>query len=1105
MEDANTIRTLGDYSRPSHEGYKNTIELPEGNNVVPLRSDTIRLVQNGCSFHGLRSEDPNQHLKDFLKLVDSLDLDVPHHGIDLWLQVQIFYDHVTPATRRTIDQSAGGKLRDRNAEESWALLEDLALYDNESWNDPRDFAKPVKAISLPQDVPSTSDRRLIELEHQVQRLMEAYIAPMQPTQVNKITSSCEICSGPHDTQYCMENPEQAFVEYASSRTDEAGGLVSNFMASQDARLSKFESNFKQQQSEMTNKIGTVLKAIIDRIARALPSDTIKNPKLNVNSTSPVLSARSYPTVDPNARLTLIIRSIQTQQPEEPEKTLEDEFKDLHLNLPVLEVLAHAPMYNAILDKYVESLELGKNGSAFIQGEMPKKIEDPGLFTLPCRLGNSEPFDTLADLGACVNIIPLYLFKKLNIRLLEETNHVFGLADGTKSYPIRIVRDVEVHIGRLKLLTDFYVIDMKKDPETPLLVGRGFLATANAVIDCRKAKIAVGEGITRSVFGVKGIELGQEEAPYWTTLGKRESYKPRPSSDGVGARTPYYARKDFLDCHLPGEWEIARDAEINPFKDVLVFRRMVEFLGAIPINLKRNMWESEDLIKNPINWDKPPKNEDGAWHAKIRLIDPDGEEFIKTLQSVPTFRKLSEKEDPREIIDLDHFYDTFISNKDVYDARLKNDTKPPILVIDKEDSVKWVINDNKKVKYNVSQVWMDLRDNWTRVDWAIVVWFSQFNPSHSPWGAPVLFVKKKDDSFRMCIDYRELHKLTTKNLPRIDDLFDQLQGSRYFSKIDLRSSCHQLRVHEEDIPKTTYGTRYGHFEFTIMPFGLTNAPAVFMDLMNRVCKPYLDKFFIVFIDDILIYSRSKEEHEVHLRLVLELLKKEKLYAKFSKCEFWLQEVHFLGHVVNQSGIHMGPGKIEAVKNWKAPTTSSEIRSFLGLAGYYRRFIANFSKIAKPLTSLTQKNQKYVWGVEQEEAFQTLKNNLCDAPILSLPDGVEDFVVYCDASNQGLGCVLMQRNKVIAYASRQLKIHEKIYTTHDLEFRAVVFALKTWRHYLYGTKSVIYTDHKSLQHIFDQNELNMRQRRWIELFSDYECEILYHPGKANVVADALSMKE
>ncbi|GJT98592.1 MAK10-like protein [Tanacetum coccineum] len=226
--------------------------------------------------------------------------------------------------------------------------------------------------------------------------------------------------------------------------------------------------------------------------------------------------------------------IERQQPEEPEPTLEDEFQDFHLNLPVLEVLAHAPIYNAILDKYIKSLELGKNKPAFVQGEVLMKMKDPGLFTLPCRLGDSKPFDTLTDQGSCVNIIPLYLLKKLNIGLLEETDHIFGLADGTKSYPVRIVKDVEVHIRKLKLLNDFYVIDMKKDPETPLLVGRGFLATANAVIDCKMAKIAVGEGITRSVFGVKGVNLGEEEAPYWTTLGKRESYKPRPRSDGIGA-------------------------------------------------------------------------------------------------------------------------------------------------------------------------------------------------------------------------------------------------------------------------------------------------------------------------------------------------------------------------------------------------------------------------------------------------------------------------------------------------------------------------------------------------------------------------------------------
>ncbi|GJZ89050.1 putative reverse transcriptase domain-containing protein [Tanacetum coccineum] len=273
------------------------------------------------------------------------------------------------------------------------------------------------------------------------------------------------------------------------------------------------------------------------------------------------------------------------------------------------------------------------------------------------------------------------------------------------------------------------------------------------------------------------------------------------------------------------------------------------------------------------------------------------------------------------------------------------------------------------------------------------------PSSSPWGASVLFVKKKDGSFQMCIEYRELNKLTVKNcysLPKIDDLFDQLQGSNVYSKIDLRSGYHQLQVREGDISKTAFKTRYGHYEFHVMPFGMTNAPA------------------------------EKKEHEEHLKVILELLKKEELYAKFSKC----------------------------------------------LTGYYQRFIEGFSKITKPMTKLTQKKVAFEWGDKQEAAFQTLKNKMCSAPILALPQGAENFIVYCDASHKGLGVVFMQNEK---------------------------------RHYLYGTKCRVFTDNKSLQHILDQKELNMRQRRWLELLSDYDCEIRYHPGKANVVADALSRKE
>ncbi|XP_038976913.1 uncharacterized protein LOC120107632 [Phoenix dactylifera] len=329
------------------------------------------------------------------------------------------------------------------------------------------------------------------------------------------------------------------------------------------------------------------------------------------------------------------------------------------------------------------------------------------------------------------------------------------------------------------------------------------------------------------------------------------------------------------------------------------------------------------------------------------------------------------------------------------------------------------------------------------------------PSVSPWGAPVLFVKKKDGSMRLCIDYRELNKVTVRNkypLPRIDDLFDQLQGAQIFSKIDLRSGYHQLKIRAEDVPKTAFQIRYGHYEFLVMSFGLTNAPAAFMDLMNRAFKQYLDHFVIVFIDDILIYSMSKEEHEDHLRKVLQTLREKKLYAKLSKCEFWLDNIAFLGHVISKEG----------------------------------------------------KRAKFEWSEDCERSFQELKRWLVSAPVLTLPSNTGGFTIYSDASKKGLSCVLMQNDKVVAYASRHLKPYEQNYPTHDLELAAVVFALKIWRHYLYGEPCDIFTDHKSLKYIFTQKELNMRQRRWLELLKDYDLNIKYHPGKVNVVADALSRK-
>ncbi|KAL4339477.1 hypothetical protein GQ457_08G032620 [Hibiscus cannabinus] len=317
------------------------------------------------------------------------------------------------------------------------------------------------------------------------------------------------------------------------------------------------------------------------------------------------------------------------------------------------------------------------------------------------------------------------------------------------------------------------------------------------------------------------------------------------------------------------------------------------------------------------------------------------------------------------------------------------------------------------------------------------------PSTSPWGAPVLFVKKKDGSMRLCIDYLQLNRVTIKNkypLPRIEDLFDQLRDASVFSKIDLRSGYYQMKVNDADVPKTSFQTRYGHFEFLVMPFGLTNAPAAFMDLMNRVFKPYLDKFVVVFIDDIMIYSRNKDDHAEHLSIVLQTLRECQLYAKFSKCEFWLLEVAFLGHVISAKGIMVDPKKVQTILDWRPPRNVSEVRSFLGLVGYYQRFVKGFPVIALPLTKLLRKDQPFEWSKDRQRSFDKLKQALTHAPVLIQPELGKEFTVYSDASHSGLGCVLMQSDNVITCASRQLKPHELNYPTHDLELAAIVFALK-----------------------------------------------------------------
>ncbi|BDA51628.1 probable transposon Ty3-G Gag-Pol polyprotein [Coccomyxa sp. Obi] len=387
------------------------------------------------------------------------------------------------------------------------------------------------------------------------------------------------------------------------------------------------------------------------------------------------------------------------------------------------------------------------------------------------------------------------------------------------------------------------------------------------------------------------------------------------------------------------------------------------------------------------------------------------------------------------------------------------------------------------------------------------------PSTSPYGAPILFVKKKDGSFRMCIDYRALNKATIKNaypMPRIDDLLDRLQGATVFSKMDLRSGYHQVRIRKGDEYKTGFRTRDGHYEFTVMPFGLCNAPATFQRLMNGVL-PDMGDFVQVYLDDILVFSKTEKEHEEHLRRVLERLREHHLFAKLSKCEFYMREVDFLGHKVSAEGISVEEEKVTAIRDWPTPKNPTDVRAFLGLAGFYRRFIHHFTNIALPLHDLTRKDVAFKWEARHESAFQQLKRALCEAPVLAIADSAQKkrLKVTTDASKGAYGAVLSQGTgrdeHPIAFYSKRMTGAETRYSVQEQELLAIKKALEHWRHYLFGQQFIVETDHESLKYLNTQSlRATGRQVRWQQFFSEFNMEVKYIPGKTNVFADALSRR-
>ncbi|XP_035543593.1 uncharacterized protein LOC118347680 [Juglans regia] len=381
------------------------------------------------------------------------------------------------------------------------------------------------------------------------------------------------------------------------------------------------------------------------------------------------------------------------------------------------------------------------------------------------------------------------------------------------------------------------------------------------------------------------------------------------------------------------------------------------------------------------------------------------------------------------------------------------------------------------------------------------------PSQSPYSSPCLLVRKADGTWRLCVDYRALNSVTIKDkypIPVVDELMDELYGAKIFSKLDLRSSYHQIRVHPKDVPKTAFRTHEGHYEFLVMPFGLTNAPSTFQSLMNQVFKPYLCHFILVFFDDILIYSSDVEMHLSHLKLTFELPRQHQLFAKLSKCCFGQEEIAYLGHLISGQGIRVDLDKLKAMKNWPVPRSIKALRGFLGLMGYYRRFVKRYGAIAVKLTKLLKKDS-FKWNETALTAFEQLKQAMSQPPVLALPNFQLPFVIECDASGEAIGAVLMQEGRPLAFFSQVLKGRALAMSTYEKELMALVSAVQKWRPYLLGHSFVVKTDHQSLKFLLDQRVGTPMQQKWILKLMGYDFLVEYKKGRENVVADALSRQE
>ncbi|GLU07084.1 hypothetical protein SLE2022_240580 [Rubroshorea leprosula] len=1127
------IRTLKEYASPSIEGTVSSIRRPaiQANNFE-IKPATIQMIQQSVQFCGLPSDDPNAHIANFLEICDTFK----YNGVsDDAVRLRLFPFSLRDKAKNWLNSLPVGSIT------TWDMMAQKFL---------SKFFPPAKTAKMRNDIATFVQLDMESLYEAWERYKELlrkcphHGLPIWLQQNNPYSNTYNPGWKNHpnfswsNNQNIVKQPP-GFQQPLEKKSD-LEDLLKKYIAVNESRFQSQETATKSLEAAVQNQgasirnlevqVGQLASVVSGRAQGALPSSTEKNPKEQVKAVTlrsgkqigdeessdnegekekaPTEEKKSE-EVKPYVPPIPFPHRLKQQKLDKQFAKFLDIFKKLHINIPFADALAQMPSYAKFLKEILsnkrkleeyETVKLTEECSAILQNKLPPKLKDPGSFTIPCTIGNCHFDKVLCDLGASINLMPFSIFRKLGLGEVKATTVSLQLADRSIKHPRGIIEDVLVKVDKFIFPADFIVLDMEEDHEVPLILGRPFLATGRTLIDVQQGKLMLrveNEQVTFNVFDAMKYPSDIDSCFMMETID--ETINEMLQEDCP----------DLLEACVVHSKDITAENE-----DI---REYAFHLEACPPFLNSKEPSIQDFRANmprlKPSLEEPPKLELKPLpvHLKYAYLDEDLSLPVIIFSSLTG---LMEEKLLRVLREHKGAFGWTITD-------IKG-ISPSICMhkILMEESYKPSIQPQRRLNPHMQEV---VKAEVIKLLDAGII----YPISDSSWVSPVQVVPKKGGmtvvmndhneliptrtvtGWRVCIDYRKLNDATRKDhfpLPFIDQMLERLAGHAFYCFLDGYSGYNQIPIAPEDQEKTTFTCPYGTFAYRRMPFGLCNAPATFQRCVMAIFHDMVEKIIEIFMDDFSVFGDSFDACLKHLDLVLQRCEETNLVLNWEKCHFMVQEGIVLGHKVSQKGIEVDRAKVEVIEKLPPPTSVKAVRSFLGHAGFYRRFIKDFAKIAKPLSNLLAKDTPFNFSDECLHAFNILKEKLINAPIMVAPDWNLPFELMCDASDSAVGAVLGQRkNKVfqtIYYASHTLSEAQLNYTTTEKELLAVVFAFDKFRSYLIANKVVVYTDHSALKYLLAKKDAKPRLIRWILLLQEFDLEIKDKKGIENSVADHLS---